>query len=72
MTHHALKPIPVKKHKSRSRRAVEGTGAALALLGALEVVFEVLADGAVSPEVKLWARAIAAGIGVFIAAPRPT
>lgn len=69
-TPHALKPIPVKKHKSRSRRAVEGTGAALALLGAVEVVLHVLSDGTPNPTAKLLCGALAAGLGFYLAAMR--
>lgn len=67
MTTPALKPIPVKKHKSRSRRAVEGTGAALALLAAVEVALQYLSEGTPSPTVRLVCGALAVGVGAYLA-----
>lgn len=65
-----LKPIPVKKTRSNMRRAVYGTGVALALLAGLEVAFAVLAEGAPSPTWKLAAQAASLGIGAVIASLR--
>lgn len=65
-----LKPIPVRRPRSRARRAVEGTALAMLLLGGLEVVLLHVAEGAVSPTVKLVARALALGLGFVIAALR--
>lgn len=65
-----LQPIPVHKPRSRLRRAVFGAGLTLAILGGLEVAFQVIADGALSYEVKLAARALALGVGAVIAGIR--
>jgi hypothetical protein len=66
----ALQPIPVRKPRSRTRRALEGTAVAIVLLGGLEVALSVIADGAVSHETKLVARALAFGIGAVVAGLR--
>lgn len=65
-----LKPIPVRKHRSHARRALEGTAVAVILLGGLEVVLHVIAEGDVSVEAKLCAEAIALGLGVVVAGLR--
>jgi hypothetical protein len=65
-----LQPIPVRKPRSRLRRAIFGAGLTIAILGGLEVVFQVIADGALSYEVKLVARALALGVGAVIAGIR--
>ena len=49
---------------------MEGTAVAMVLLGGLEVVLLHVADGAMSPTVKLVARALALGLGFVIAALR--
>lgn len=65
-----LQPIPVKKPRSRTRRALEGGAVAIVLLGGLEVVLATLADGAVSPNAALWFRAAALGAGAVVAGLR--
>jgi hypothetical protein len=65
-----MQPIPVRKPRSRTRRALEGTAVAIVLLGGLEVALHTVAQGAVSPEVKLWAQALSLGIGAVVAALR--
>jgi hypothetical protein len=65
-----LPDVPVKKPRSRVRRAVYGTGITLALLAGLEVAFATLADGALNPAWKAAAQALSLGIGAFIAAMR--
>ncbi len=65
-----LQSVPIRKPRSRINRAVFGLGLTLAILGGLEVAFHVIADGAVSPTVKLIARALALGAGAVIAGLR--
>lgn len=65
-----LPSVPIRKPRSRMRRAAFGVGLTLAILGGLEVVFQVIADGAVSYEWKLLARALAFGIGAVVAGLR--
>jgi hypothetical protein len=65
-----LPSVPIRKPRSRLRRAMFGAGLTLAILGGLEVVFQAIADGAVSPTVKLVARALALGVGAVVAGRR--
>jgi hypothetical protein len=65
-----LPSVPIRKPRSRLRRAMFGAGLTLAILGGLEVVFHAIADGAVSPTVKLVARALALGVGAVVAGLR--
>lgn len=65
-----LPSVPIRKPRSRARRALEGAGVALVLLGGLEVVLSVIAEGAVSPTVQLVARALSVGVGVVVAGLR--
>jgi hypothetical protein len=65
-----LQAVPIRKPRSRLRRAMYGAGLTLAILGGLEVAFQVIADGAVSPTTKLLARALALGIGAVVAGLR--
>lgn len=65
-----LQPIPVRKQKSRTRRALEGTALAVLLLGGLEVALSFVADSALSPEWRLVARALALGVGFVVAGLR--
>jgi hypothetical protein len=61
-----LQPIPVRKPRSRARRVLRHLGATLTILGGLEVVFRTIADGELSPNTKLIARALALGIGAVV------
>jgi hypothetical protein len=70
MSETPLQPIPVRKPRSRLRRAMFGAGLTLAILGGLEVAFQVIADGALSPTTKLIARALALGAGAVAAGLR--
>lgn len=70
MSQPQVQPIPVRKPRSRAKRALQGTGVTLALLAGLEVALAVIGDGAVSPTVKLLAQAISLGIGAVVAALR--
>jgi hypothetical protein len=68
-----LQPIPVRKPRSRTRRALHGVGVTLALLGGLEVALLVIAHaelGEVSPAAKLIARALSLGVGAVVAGLR--
>jgi len=65
-----LQSVPIRKPRSRLRHAAFGVGITLAILGGLEVVFQVIADGALSPTTKLLARALALGIGAVVSGLR--
>lgn len=65
-----LKPIPVRRPRSHARRATEGTAWGMILLGGLEVVLLHMAEGVVSPTVKLVARALALGLGFVLSEMR--
>lgn len=65
-----LPSVPIRKPRSRLRRAAFGVGLTLAILGGLEVAFQVIADGALSPTTKLAARALALGLGAVAAGLR--
>jgi hypothetical protein len=70
MPEEQIQSIPVRKPRSRTRRALEGSAVAITLLVGLEVALSVIADGAVSPVAKLLARALAFGIGAVVAGLR--
>lgn len=65
-----LPSVPIRKPRSRLKRAAYGVGLTLAILGGLEVAFQVIADGAVSPTTKLLARALGLGVGAAVAGLR--
>lgn len=65
-----LPSVPIRKPRSRTRRALEGGAVAIVLLVGLEVVLATLADGAVSPTAALWFRAAALGVGAVVAGLR--
>lgn len=73
MSESPLQPIPVRKPRSRTKRALQGVGVTLALLGGLEVALMVISHaelGEVSPTLKLLARALSLGIGAVVAGLR--
>lgn len=65
-----LQTVPIRKPRSRLNRAAFGVGLTLAILGGMEVAFQVIADGALSPTTKLLARALALGIGAVVSGLR--
>lgn len=65
-----LQSVPIRKPRSRMRHAAFGVGLTLAILGGMEVAFQVIADGALSPTTKLLARALALGIGAVVSGLR--
>lgn len=58
------------KRKSRAKRALTGAAVTLALLGAMEVGFRVIADGHPDNMVRLMALALSMAAGAFVASLR--